>query len=167
MSNLTLIAAVARNGVIGRAQQLPWHLPADLQFFQRTTMHKPLLMGRRTWESIGRPLPGRHMVVITAQPNYSALGCSVVPSLDAALHLLANANEIMVIGGATLYAQTLHRAQRLYLTVVEAEVNGDSYFPSWQPAHWHLTWEEAHPADAQHRWPYRFQCWEKSPPPAP
>jgi dihydrofolate reductase len=158
---LTLIAALAHNRVIGRDNRLPWHLPADLHFFKQTTMGKPLLMGRRTWESIGRPLPGRRMIVLTGHPGYSAPGCTVTHSLDEALTLAGPVPEIMVIGGASIYAQTLLQATRLYLTVVEADLPGDVWFPEWNGQGWRLDWEEAHPADADHAWPYRFQRWEQ------
>ena len=160
---LTLIAALAHNRVIGRDQRLPWRLPADLRFFKQTTMGKPLLMGRRTWESIGRPLPGRRMIVLASHPGYSAPGCAVAHSLDEALMLAGAVPEIMVIGGATLYAQTLPLAARLYLTLVAADIPGDVWFPEWNRQDWRLDWEEAHPADADHAWPYRFQRWEREP----
>ncbi len=147
--------------MIGRDNRLPWRLPADLRFFKQTTMGKPLLMGRRTWESIGRPLPGRRMIVLTGHPGYSAPGCTVAHSLDEALTLAGPVAEIMVIGGAALYAQTLPLAARLYLTVVEADIPGDVWFPEWNRLDWRLEWEEAHPADADHAWPYRFQRWER------
>ncbi len=158
---LTLIAALAHNRVIGCNNRLPWRLPADLQFFKQTTMGKPLLMGRRTWESIGRPLPGRQMIVLSGNSGYSAPGCVVAPSLEAALREAGAVNEIMVIGGALLYAQTLPLADRLYLTQVDAEIAGDAWFPQWEPQDWRLDWEENHPADAQHAWPYRFQRWQR------
>ena len=158
---LALIAALARNRVIGRDNRLPWHLPADLRFFKQTTMGKPLLMGRRTWESIGRPLPGRRMIVLSRDPDHQASGCTVARSLDEALDVAGAVPEIMVIGGATLYQQTLLRADRLYLTLVDADVPGDAWFPEWNERDWRLVWEEAHPADAKHAWPYRFQRWER------
>lgn len=167
MSNLTLIAALTAQRVIGRANRLPWHLPADLRFFKQTTMGKPLLLGRRTWESIGRPLPGRTMLILSHDPDYQAAGCQVAHSLPAALSALDNAPEIMVIGGATLYAQTLPYAHRLYLTVIAANLCGDAYFPDWQSDDWHLDWQQAHPADARHAYPYCFQRWERSTPPHP
>lgn len=159
---LALIAALARNRVIGRDNRLPWHLPADLRFFKQTTMGKPLLMGRRTWESIGRPLPGRRMIVLSRNPDYQAPGCAVVRSLDEALEIAGAVPEIMVIGGATLYQQTLPLAERLYLTRVEADVPGDACFPEWNEKDWRLVWEEPHPADANHAWSYRFQRWERT-----
>ncbi|HHW76820.1 MAG TPA: type 3 dihydrofolate reductase [Xanthomonadaceae bacterium] len=160
-SRLALIAALARNRVIGRDNRLPWHLPADLRFFRQATMGKPLLMGRRTWESIGRPLPGRRMIVLSRDPGCQAPGCAVARSLDQALAIAGAVPEIMVIGGASLYAQTLPLAERLYLTVVEADVPGDVWFPDWDERAWRLVWEEAHPADAAHAWPYRFQRLER------
>lgn len=159
---LALIAALARNRVIGRDNHLPWHLPADLRFFKQMTMGKPLLVGRRTWESIGRPLPGRQMIVLSRDPAYRACGCTVAHSLEKALAIAGPVSEIMVIGGAALYQQTLPLAEQLYLTLVEAEVLGDARFPVWDPQEWRLVWEEAHSADADHAWPYRFQRWERS-----
>jgi dihydrofolate reductase len=158
---LALIAALARNRVIGRDNRLPWHLPADLRFFKQTTMGKPLLMGRRTWESIGRPLPGRRMIVLSRDPDYQAPGGAVARSLDEAVERAGAVPEIMVIGGATLYRQTLPRAERLYLTRVDMDVPGDVWFPDWNERDWRLVWEEAHPADADHAWPYQFQRWER------
>lgn len=158
---LSLIAALARNRVIGRDNRLPWHLPADLQFFKQTTMGKPLLMGRRTWESIGRPLPGRRMIVLSRDLCYHAPGCAVAQSLDEALIVVGAVVEIMVIGGAMLYQHTLPLADRLYLTQVETDAPGDVWFPEWNPQDWRLDWEQAHPADAKHAWPYRFQRWER------
>ena len=160
-SHLALIAALAHNRVIGRDNRLPWHLPADLRFFKRTTMGKPLLMGRRTWESIGRPLPGRRMIVLSRDPGYQAPGCTVARSLDEAVEIAGTVPEIMVIGGATLYQQTLPRAERLYLTLVEADVPGDAWFPEWDQRDWRLVWEESRPVDVEHAWPYRFQQWER------
>lgn len=160
-TQIALIAALARNRIIGRDNRLPWHLPADLRFFKQTTMGKPLLMGRRTWESIGRPLPGRRMIVLSHDPDYQAPGCTVAHSLDDALQTAGAVSELMVIGGASLYAQTLPLAERLYLTLVETRLPGDAWFPEWNEQNWRLEWEEAHPADADHAWPYRFQRWER------
>lgn len=160
-AQLTLIAALTRNRVIGYENRLPWRLPADLRFFKQTTMGKPLLMGRRTWESIGRPLPGRRMIVLTNDLDYATPGCAVVHSLDEAVIVAGPAPEIMVIGGASLYAQTLPLANRLYLTRIETDLPGDAWFPECDSEDWRLEWEEAHPADGDHAWPYRFQRWER------
>jgi len=107
-------------------------------------------MGRRTWESIGRPLPGRRMIVLSHDPDYHAPGCTVTQSLDEALKIAGAVPELMVIGGASLYAQTLPLAERLYLTLVETNLSGDTWFPEWDERDWRLDWEEAHPADADH-----------------
>lgn len=132
---LCLIVAVSRNGVIGRDNQLPWHLPEDLKFFKSVTMGKPILMGRKTFDSIGRPLPGRTNIVITRDPQWHSAGVEVAQSLEAALQLgreachAAGAEEIMVIGGEQIYRMSLPLADRLYLTQVDAEIEGDAYFP--------------------------------------
>ncbi len=141
---VAMIAAVAANGVIGRDNTLPWHLPGDLQFFKTTTLGKPIVMGRRTFESIGRPLPGRLNIVVTRDPEWRAKGVEVAPDSDTALQRALDVaaqegvDEVMVIGGAGLYAALLPRAQRLYLTRVHAEVAGDTYFP---PVDW-SQWQE-------------------------
>jgi dihydrofolate reductase len=133
---IALIVAVSQNNVIGRDNQLPWHLPEDLQYFKSVTMGKPILMGRKTYESIGRPLPGRTNIVITRDPNWTAVGVEVVNSLDAAMVAgeeackEAKSDEIMVIGGAQIYRDCLPLASKLYLTQVEAEIEGDAFFPN-------------------------------------
>ncbi len=160
-SQLVLIAALANNRVIGCNNRLPWRLPADQRFFKQTTMGKPLLMGRHTWESIAYPLPGRSMIILSHNPDYQAAGCAVVHSLDKALEITADVPEIMVIGGEALYQQALPLAQRLYLTRIDAELSGDTWFPEWDEREWQLEWEQAHPADAKHAYRYRFQRWER------
>lgn len=141
---LSLIAAMDRNRLIGRDGRLPWRLPADLAHFKRLTLGKPVLMGRRTFESIGRPLPGRHNIVLSRDPRFTAEGCTVVHGLDAGLLAAGSAPELMVIGGASVYAQCLPRAERMYLTLVEAEDEGDVFFPAWVPGEWRETAREAH-----------------------
>ena len=131
---VSIVVAVARNGVIGRGGQLPWRLPSDLRQFRRTTLGHPVVMGRVTHESIGRALPGRRNVVITRDPTRVAAGCEVVPSLQSALALLKDEAEVMIIGGRGLYAEALPLADRLYLTEVLAEVAGDVSFPVFSPA---------------------------------
>jgi dihydrofolate reductase len=160
---LSLIVAMARNRVIGLGNRLPWYLPADLQFFKRITLGKPILMGRRTFESLGRPLPGRINIVITGQPDYQAEGCIVVHSLADALAAAGSVEEIMVIGGASLYAQTLERADRIYLTLVAAEPEGDVRFPELERGAWQEVWREDHPADARHAYPFSFILLERQP----
>ncbi len=135
---LTLVVAVAENGVIGRDGDLPWHLPADLQHFKRSTLGKPILMGRRTHESIGRALPGRLNLVLTRQADYAAPGCEIVHTLDQAEARAAadGATELMVIGGAGLYREALSRADRILLTRVHAEVDGDTQLPAFDLNQW-------------------------------
>jgi dihydrofolate reductase len=128
--------AVASNGVIGRDGDLPWHLPADLAHFKKTTMGKPILMGRRTWESIGRVLPGRNNIVITHQRSYVAAGCQVVHSLPEALRAAGDAEEIMIIGGAGLYEEALPLARRIHMTRVHADIEGDTRFPWLNQSEW-------------------------------
>jgi dihydrofolate reductase len=153
---IEFVVAVARNGVIGRDNALPWRLPADLQHFKRTTIGRPILMGRRTWESLGRPLPGRTNLVLTRAAGYVAEGATVVHTLDEALRAAAGAEAVMVIGGAELYRELLPRAQVLHLTEVGADVDGDVRFPDWDRAAWREVWREDHPADEKHAHPYAF-----------
>ena len=148
MPRLALIVATARNGAIGRDGALPWHLPEDLQHFKRLTLGKPIVMGRLTWESIGRPLPGRTNIVISRSPDYDAPGAEVVPSLDAALTraaAIAGADgEVMVIGGAQIYRAALPRVERVYRTRVDIDVAGDAFFPELDPAEWRLLESSRH-----------------------
>jgi len=156
---VALIAAVARNGAIGRDNGLPWRISGDLQFFRRTTLGKPVLMGRRTFESIGRPLPGRDNIVITRNPDWRADGVTCVPSLDDALAAAADsaladgADEVMVIGGGQVYRQALPLAARLYLTEVDAEVEGDAFFPALGQE-WRETSRECYPASDKDEYNY-------------
>ena len=126
---LTLVAAMGRNRAIGLDGRMPWHLPGELQHFKRVTMGKAVIMGRKTWESIGRPLPGRQNIVITRAAGYQAPGCDVVGSPDEAIAAAGDVEEIMVIGGSEIYALFLARADRLYLTRVHAAIDGDAFFP--------------------------------------
>ena len=153
---LSLIAAMADNRVIGRDNKLPWRLSADLKHFKALTLGKPVLMGRRTFDSIGRPLPGRHNIVITRDPDYRAEGCSVVHSLEEALQAASDSDEIMVIGGAQLYEQLLARADRLYLTLVHAEVEGDARFPEFDSGEWQEASREDFHADDKNEFDYSF-----------
>jgi len=130
---ISLIVAVAENGVIGRENRLPWHLPEDLRHFKRVTMGHPVIMGRKTHESLGRPLPGRRNIVITRQPEYAAAGCEVVHSLAGALALCSGADEVFVIGGAAVYGEALPQASRIYLTRVRTAASGDTRFPPIPP----------------------------------
>lgn len=161
MARLVLIAALDDNGLIGRAGDLPWRLPADLQHFKRLTLGKTVLMGRKTWVSLGRPLPQRDNWVISRDPDFRAEGARVFGSLEAALAAAAGVDEIVVIGGAELYRQTIAQAQRLELTRVRARVEGgDTWFPPI-PADFVETASEAHEADERHAYAYRFTTLER------
>lgn len=151
-SRLSIIAAMARNRVIGKNNLLPWNLPADLQHFKRITMGKPMIMGRKTWESLPGLLPGRRHIVVTRDPDYRADGAEVVHSLDKAISQAGEVDEIMLVGGANLYAQALALASRLYLTEIDAEVDGDAWFPELDPAEWQEVSREACSADEQNQY---------------
>ena len=152
MTRLAVIVAVADNGVIGRDNSLPWHLPEDLRYFKRVTMGKPIVMGRKTFESIGRPLPGRTNIVISRNPEFEAAGVSAVASLDEALELAAEvagdagASELVVIGGAEIYRLAIPRADRLYVTEVHAATEGDALLPDVAWTEWEETRRERHAA---------------------
>jgi len=153
---LSLIAALDRNRVIGRDGDLPWRLPDDLRHFKRLTLGKTVLMGRKTWDSLGRPLPERANWVISRDPGFRAEGARVFQSLDEALRAHDAAQELMVIGGAQLYRQLLSQADRLYLTEVDAQVDGDAQFPPFDRALWREISREAHAADERHAYPFAF-----------
>ncbi len=158
---ITLIAALARNGVIGRDNALPWRLPADLAHFKRLTLDKPLVMGRRTWESLPGLLPRRRHIVISSDPDYHAAGCDHVTSPAAALAAAGEAPEVMVVGGAAVYAALLHRATHMALTLVDADVPGDVRFPDWSPADWREISREHRRADARNAYALDFVLLER------
>ncbi len=169
---ISLIWAMASNRVIGANNALPWRLPADLRHFRHLTLGHPVIMGRRNHESLGRPLPGRRNIVITRQAGYGAEGCTVVGSVEEALRAAAGDTEIFIIGGATIYAQTLDRADRLYATLIDAAVPGDTLFPPFDTREWVEIAREPHPADAENPFSYVFVTWDRPPgwkyqPPAP
>jgi dihydrofolate reductase len=160
---LALIWAMSRNRVIGRNNALPWYLPEDLKYFKRVTMGKPIIMGRKTWESIGRPLPGRTNIVITRSSSYQVPeGVKVVSSLEAAFELadkvclINGVNEAVVIGGAEIYALALPRATRLYMTQVHAEVDGDAFFPQIDLDVWQELAREDFAASGANPYDYSF-----------
>jgi dihydrofolate reductase len=164
---LSVIVAAADNGVIGRNNALPWHLPEDLRYFKRITMGKPIVMGRRTFESIGRPLPGRTNIVITRNPGFRAEGVRVVSCLDEALTLAADiaqidgVRELVVIGGAEIYRAAIPRADRLYVTEVHAEVEGDAHLPPVDWSQWRERVRERHPAGGANPYDYSFVTYER------
>lgn len=157
----SIVVAIARNGIIGREGGLPWRLPADLAHFKSITMGKPIVMGRLTHESIGRPLPGRENIVVSTNPGYVAQGCQVVQRLDEIHKTQADTSEIMIIGGARLYAEALTMASRIYLTEVHAEPGGDVYFPQFDRALWHEKSRELHSADDKNEYDYSFVSLER------
>jgi dihydrofolate reductase len=159
---ITLIVAVADNGVIGRDNALPWHLPDDLKRFKRLTMGNPIVMGRKTFESIGKPLPGRHNIVVTRDANYRREGVTVVHGVDEAVGAAGDATEIMIIGGAELFRLFLPRATRIHLTRVHASVAGDVMWPALDDS-WHVVGSEQHAADDRHASAMTFEVWEKRP----
>ncbi|WP_446891672.1 type 3 dihydrofolate reductase [Aeromonas veronii] len=160
---ISMIAAMAHDRVIGKDNQMPWHLPADLAHFKRVTLGKPVLMGRKTFESIGRPLPGRRNLVISRNPDYQAEGIEVVGSVEAALALLAGSSveELMVIGGGHLYAEMLPSADCLYLTRIDLAVEGDTRFPAFDDGQWQRIACESHSADEKNPHPYSFETWQR------
>ena len=157
---LSCIVAMSENFVIGRDNTLPWYLPADLRRFKALTMGHHLIMGRKTYDSIGRPLPGRTSVVLSRNPEFAADSVIAVDSFSTALERTAGDSEVFVTGGESLYELALPRADRLYLTYVHAEVEGDTYFPDRSLGRWRLVEEEDHPADERHAYPYSFRVYE-------
>jgi dihydrofolate reductase len=157
----SLVVAMSRNRVIGRENQLPWRLPADLAYFKRVTLGHPVIMGRRTWESIGRPLPGRMNIVVSRNPDYAAPGATVVGSLEEAWAAAGNAEEACVIGGTSLFAEALPIADRIHLTEVDAEVQGDTWFPPFDRSGWSELEVERHSRDERHEHPFRIVVLER------
>jgi len=163
---IALIWAMARNRVIGRDNALPWHLPADMRHFRELTTGHPVLMGRKTFESLGSPLPGRTNIVVTSNRNFAAKGCLVAHSLGEALaqaipHTQPDDPLLFVIGGAQLYTQALPYADRLYVTQVEAEIEGDAQFPDFDRTLWREIEKVSHPADDKNHYAYFFQTLER------
>jgi len=160
---ITLIAAMARNRVIGRDNGLPWRLPDDMKFFMRSTLGRTVLMGRRTFESLpGGPLKNRLNVVLTRRTDYRPDGCEIVHSVEEALARYGG-GELMVAGGAEVYGLFLPHADRMLLTEVDAVVEGDAYFPEWDPAEWTLVDSQEHPADEKHAYSFRFNTYARNP----
>lgn len=139
---LSIIVAMAQNRAIGRDNQLLWHISADLRRFKAITMGHTIIMGRRTYQSIGRPLPGRRNIVVSRNPSFSAEGCTVAQSLEAALALCPAGDEAFVIGGGQIYAQALPLAHRMYITLVHSDMEADTFFPEYDPAQWRVVAEQ-------------------------
>lgn len=158
---ISLIAAVSSNGVIGADGGLPWHLPDDFRYFKDVTTGHPVVMGRRTWESIGKPLPGRANIVMTRHGSYAAEGARVVHSREEALAAAGEVRELFVIGGGDIYEQFLPIAARVHLTQVDAVVEGDTRFPVLDEEEWHLVCSDRHPADARHAYAFEFRVYDR------
>ena len=164
---IAMIAAVASNGVIGNDQSIPWRIPSDFAFFKRTTMGKPMVMGRKQFETVGKPLPGRTNVVVTRDPAFAADGIVVTHDPDTALALAAEiavrdgVDEIMIIGGGTLYAQLMPRADRLYISHVELAPEGDVVFPAIDPTVWEVVGQPEVTPDSRDDAPYRVNVYER------
>ncbi|HVC38089.1 MAG TPA: dihydrofolate reductase [Gammaproteobacteria bacterium] len=159
---LSLVVAIGENNEIGKAGRMPWHLPADLKHFKALTLGKPVIMGRKTFEAIGKPLTERRNIIVTRRLGYSTAGCEVTHSLTDALVLASGVPEIMLIGGGEIYREALPRAQRIYLTRVHAHFDADTFFPSIDPSNWSELTREDHSIDTRNAYPYSFITLERS-----
>lgn len=160
--SISLIVAVSTNNVIGVRGELPWHISEDLRRFRKLTTGKPIVMGRKTFDSIGQPLPERRNIVITRDPEFTAPGCDIVASPDAAIELVGEAADVMVIGGSQIYAAFLPRARRIYLTRIHAHIDGDTYFEKLDEADWKLVACEEHAANEERRHGFAFMTYDRS-----
>ena len=160
---ISLVVAAAQNNAIGKNGQMPWHLPNDMKHFKNITWGMPVIMGRRTFQSLGKPLPGRKNIVITRQLDWKADGIVIVKNLDDALFVAkeTDAKEVFVIGGGEIYRLAYEKAKRIYLTRIKAEPEGDTFFPELDPKEWHLVNEDKHQADEKHQYDYSFQVLER------
>lgn len=153
---ISLIAVMAKDRVIGLDNRMPWHLPADLRHFKALTLGKPVVMGRQTYLSLGKPLPGRRNIVLTHDVHFMAAGCDIAHDWQQALALCSECEEMMVIGGQAVYQQTLPLATRMYLTEIDLSVQGDRFFPQWDEDEWQLLASESFVADDKNPYNYRF-----------
>jgi dihydrofolate reductase len=159
--HISIVVASAENGAIGKNNSLLWRLPDDLKYFKAITMGKPIVMGRKTYQSIGRPLPGRQNIVVTRHVGFEAQGCTVVTSIDDAIQAAGGATEICVIGGADIYSQILPRVNTVYLTEVHVTIEGDVFFPSLPATQWRETHRHEHAADQRHAHSFSFVTLER------
>ena len=157
---VSIIVAMAKNRVIGKENDMPWHLPADLQHFRKMTTGKPIIMGRKTYESIGRPLPKRHNIIISRNSDYKVEGCDVVGSLEEAVSIAGEVEEMFIIGGGFLYNQTIDAVNKLYLTFIDLEVEGDTFFPSYEHLITTKTLSEHHQKDEKNPYDYEFTIFD-------
>ncbi|WCP67510.1 type 3 dihydrofolate reductase [Vibrio tubiashii] len=158
---ISMIAAMANDRIIGKDNQMPWHLPADFAWFKRSTMGKPVVMGRKTYDSIGRPLPGRQNIVISRDASLVIEGVETVTSIDEALQVVGDVEEVMIIGGGTIYEACLPKANKLYVTHIEADIQGDTQFPSWGDE-FKETYSESYSADEKNAYDMRFVVLERN-----
>jgi dihydrofolate reductase len=160
---ISFIVAAAKNNAIGKDGKLPWHLPADLRYFKNITWGMPVLMGRKTFEAMGKLLPGRKNIVLTKQAGWKAKGVITVKNMEDAIFVAkqTDALELMVIGGGEIYKSLIEKAKRIYLTRVEAEPEADTFFPVLDPKQWHLVSSKNHEADGKNPFNYSFQVWER------
>lgn len=157
---LSAIVAASRNNVIGNKGRLPWNLPDEMAYFRDVTRGHPVIMGRLTHESIGRALPGRQNIVISSQPDYKAEGCQVVHSLEEALAAVKDASEVFIIGGSQIYQAAMSKLDKVYLTRIDAEIEGDKFFELNQ-SRWNMVSNRPHPADDEHAYAFDMQVWER------
>ncbi|MFA0053842.1 type 3 dihydrofolate reductase [Vibrio echinoideorum] len=157
---ISMIAAMANNRVIGKDNQMPWHLPADFAWFKRSTMGKPVVMGRKTYDSIGRPLPGRLNVVISRDESLEIEGVTTVTSIEKALALVSDVDEVMIIGGGSIYESCLPKADKLYLTYIDFAVDGDTQFPEWGEG-WKQSFSETYQSDEKNKHNMEFVILER------
>lgn len=158
---ISMIAAMANNRIIGKDNQMPWHLPADFAWFKQCTMGKPILMGRKTYESIGRPLPGRLNIVLSRDADLSIDGVTTVNSLEQAQQAAGNVEELMIIGGGSIYHTYLAMADTLYLTHIEADIDGDTQFPEWGEG-WQLTHQSSYAKDQKNAYDMHFMILQRA-----
>jgi dihydrofolate reductase len=159
---ISMIAAMADDRIIGLDNKMPWHLPADLQFFKRVTFGKPVIMGRKTYQSIGRPLPGRQNIVLTRDVNLHIEGVECVQTIEQVKQIVGGVDEVMIIGGATIYEQYLQQADRLYLTFIDLQTQGDTKFPDFNAvASWREVESEAHLKDEINLYDYKFVTFDR------
>ncbi|MBM4002607.1 MAG: dihydrofolate reductase [Planctomycetes bacterium] len=158
---LSMIVAMDRGRLIGREGGLPWRLSADLRRFKQLTMGHHLIMGRATFESIGRVLPGRTTIVLSRSPDYRSAGVLIAPGLDQALRLCQGDSEVFVVGGGQIYAEAMSRVDRIYLTIVDAELAGDTWFPTLECARWQMVLDERHAADEKNEYPHTFRILDR------
>ena len=162
MAEIIIIAAMTKNRVIGIDNRLPWHLPDDLKHFKKLTLNSAIIMGRKTWESLPGLLPDRRHIVISRNPEYIAQGAETVTSLEQAISLVAENTPAFIVGGGNVYQQAISLAKKMFITIVDAEISGDAFFPEWEESLWHEVSREFHPRDEKHRYDFAFVEYEKN-----